>query len=311
MKVSTICIVLAYVSTVCSFATIGKSITSSSNNETTSLSTHHSAQNYLEDMKNEPQWRIVGGDDCHHTFMVDVVLAQTGAHVCSGTLISPHFVLSAATCYLNFTDPPPLHAVLGRSNYRESHSIIGIKWVQPAPKFLSEYRTVLPHQGEVSFIKLPSISYPDDLSDYCPSNLFTAAGWGNTNPNSINTADLSPKLKCANIPYLTNEKCSEKIERFNPDFYMCISDPRAKVGICHGDIGGPVFCDGIQYGIITDVKYCTDPLNPTFVVRVDRQMAEFISRFLKYFRSCSSSVFGKLLYFTMSLMTIVLTVFLN
>ncbi|KAK9869364.1 hypothetical protein WA026_003121 [Henosepilachna vigintioctopunctata] len=313
--ISTLCIVFARVSPVCSVAKIGKSITSSSNKTTTSLATNSPTENYLEKIENEPQLRIVGGHDCHHTFMVTVVVAQTWTYVCSGTLISPSFVLSSASCFLIIPGPPDLLAIIGRFNLRsKNYSAIKVKWIQPAPKYYTPDRVdvallylsekIYPREGEVSYIKLPAVIHPDDLSDFCPFNLFTAAGWGNVNSNRTNTVDLSQQLKCADIPYLNNRKCKEKAKHFNPNIYLCLSDPTAKVGACYGDVGGPIFCNDIQYGIISNAMYCADPQNPTFIIRVDREL-EFIHQYVRYYRSCSNSEIGKLLYISISLMTIV------
>ncbi|KAK9869366.1 hypothetical protein WA026_003123 [Henosepilachna vigintioctopunctata] len=319
--VSTLFIVFVRVSPVCSIATTEKPITSLSIKETSSSTTDSQDQNYLEDIQNDPQWRIVGGHDCHYKFMVTVIVAPPVRRLCSGSLITPYFVLTAATCFVDLPETHYLYAVLGLPNVVQgTHTTIIIKWTQPCPDFYSHDRVdlalaylnsaVVPSDRNMSFIKLPPYRFSDDLTNSCPSNSFTAAGWKNMNSNKNDAANLSTQLKCADIPYLRNEECEKKLERFNPKFHMCLFDPTGRKGACYADIGAPVFCNGTQYGIITDVQYCTDPRNLTFIVRVDRQMS-FISRMLRTYKSCSSSAFEKLLYLTICLMNVVLNKFLN
>ncbi|VEN41923.1 unnamed protein product [Callosobruchus maculatus] len=100
----------------------------------------------------------------------------------------------------------------------------------------------------VSYVKLPSAKMEGDFHKLCPQA--TTMGWGITNPMMLRTTNLS-SLQCVTHKMDPPDKCISAFHMKNdPKTILCShASPRRFL-----DDGGPLVCNNIQYGIITDLN---------------------------------------------------------
>ncbi|XP_044761322.1 trypsin-like [Coccinella septempunctata] len=241
------------------------------------------------EMKSSETPRIVGGWKCdieEYPFMVSLRTTIRLEHFCGGTLISSKWILSAAHCFSQVYNFPWLvSAVFGlsRSDMIGRH-VITSKRIYLHPTFNMRTtkddialvllrRSAFTIPGSVGYIKLPPKSLWGDLSAL-NLGVFLVAGWGSTEQSKdfiSHYPKISTYLRCVNVSYIPYEEClkySDAATLYN----LCTYNIQGGKDSCHGDSGGPLFHDGVQYGIVSWGMGCAEPKTPTFYTRVDRYL---------------------------------------
>ncbi|KAK9881400.1 hypothetical protein WA026_016290 [Henosepilachna vigintioctopunctata] len=239
--------------------------------------------------------RIVGGRTCtveEFPFVVSIRRHFNLQHICTGSLIDPEWILSAAHCLFK-TDPSEMVFLVGHSNIQPD-----LLQVMKAKKiyFPKDYKLyirddiVLVHlehkvkmfPGVVDTIQLPPSNLTDDLSEFCESHL-TAIGWGSTKPWSETKPkyEASPQLKCVDLRYITNMECIKfAFSAMNTNLICTLVADDGVSDTCQGDSGAPVFCNYKQYGIVSFGNGCGQKDRPKLNTRVDRYL-DFITSTMK------------------------------
>ncbi|MDK2413455.1 serine protease, partial [Aphanizomenon sp. 202] len=86
-----------------------------------------------------------------------------------------------------------------------------------------------------------------DYQEPSNGNICTAVGWGYT----VEGGDVSSDLRYVDLPYLTDEECRDIYGEDSVMIDMICAGFLGGQGVCNGDSGGPLFCDGVQQGIVS------------------------------------------------------------
>jgi trypsin len=237
-------------------------------------------------MSVQPASAIIGGQTAAPGFFgyVSFVGAVTGdaAYYCTGALVTPSVVLTAAHCAANL--PATAFTVgTGRLNlYDESTGqVVGVTSVAVSPTWNPS--TV---RGDVALLQLaqPSTASPlpiasaDDASwAYRGGTPIIVAGWGRTSPSGPPADDLH----WLDMSVQKDAYCAQTFLGTNPVYdvasMFCASQPGSMAGACNGDSGAPAIAQSASgaYEIVgvTSLFFFDDCMPPDVFARVSYSSA--------------------------------------
>ncbi|MEV8530762.1 serine protease [Streptomyces sp. NPDC051211] len=217
---------------------------------------------------------IIGGSQAsikQYPYMAQVFStdSQNRGYFCSGAVVSPTKILTAAHCVVNRNWKKGA-VVTGATHRADSSSLYGGKvfavkkaWAHPAYN-----ASKIDNDVAVLTLAKPTNAKPikvttsSDKASYKPGTSALALGWGRTSSKSPN---LSPNLKKAWMPIQADSKCSSPNvwgNRFIKGHMLCVGKPASgsnagTTTICNGDSGGPLVVNGRVVGITSwVVKDC-------------------------------------------------------
>ncbi|XP_031542794.2 brain-specific serine protease 4 isoform X2 [Vicugna pacos] len=224
--------------------------------------------------------RIVGGEDSTDAEWPWVVSIQkNGTHHCAGSLLTRHWVVTAAHCFKGNLNKPAQFSVLlgawqlGNPGLRSQE--VGIAWVQPHPVYSwkegsrADIALVrLEHSIQFSERVLP-ICLPDSSVRLLPDTNCWIAGWGSINDGvPLPHPQTLQKLK---VPIIDSGVCSRLYWRgagqgaITEDM-LCAGYLEGERDACLGDSGGPLMCQvegtWLLAGIISWGEGCAERNRP-------------------------------------------------
>jgi secreted trypsin-like serine protease len=197
-----------------------------------------------------PSSAVVGGNDASPGEYPSVAEITFGPFLCTGTLITPNWVLTAGHCS-NITAgtvaspaswPPPLISVRVGGVTQSDGERLGVSRVVMHPDYLltSGYDISLLQLSSSSTMAPTQVAGAGERSIWTAGTLETIVGWGVTSEGG----SQPDRLQEAQVPITTDSYCAGAYSDFDPRTMVCAGFPQGGVDTCQGDSGGPMFGRG-------------------------------------------------------------------
>ncbi len=239
---------------------------------------------------NQVDPRIVGGTNAAngaYPFMVALLNATQPdpyqGQFCGGSLIAPHWVLTAAHCIVQSADAngvpstfllaSSLDVMLGSNRLENPVTTIRAAQILVHPNYNAKTQ-----DNDMALVKLSSNSSLATVQALLPSDLALAGvgktakviGWGN---QSSTTNSFPIDLKEANVPIVAQSTCSAAYTGISARM-ICAGFAKGGIDSCQGDSGGPLLVSsglaGVwrQAGVVSFGEGCALPNFPGVYTRV-------------------------------------------
>jgi secreted trypsin-like serine protease len=194
-----------------------------------------------------PSSAVVGGSDASPGEYPAVAEITFGPFLCTGTLITPTWVLTAGHCS-NITGgtvaspaawPPQLINVRVGGVTQDDGERLGVSRVVMHPDYLltSGYDISLLQLSSSSTMAPTQVAGAGERSIWTAGTMETIVGWGRTSEGG----SLPDGLQEAQLPITTDAYCAGAYSDFDPKTMVCAGFPEGGVDTCQGDSGGPMF----------------------------------------------------------------------
>jgi trypsin len=194
-----------------------------------------------------PSSAVVGGSNASPGEYPSVAEVTFGPFLCTGTLITPDWVLSAGHCgsvtgaavASPASWPPQLINVrIGGVNQNDGEQRTASQViVHPNYVATSGYDISLIRLSQSSTMAPTQVAGAGERSLWTAGTLATIVGWGTTEEGG----DTPDNLQEARVPITTDAYCAGAYSDFDPATMVCAGFPQGGVDTCQGDSGGPMF----------------------------------------------------------------------
>jgi len=189
--------------------------------------------------------RIIGGDEAKpHDYPWQVSMLRTGSHICGGSIIDDHWVITAAHCcevgqanafslrsgvhHLSQANPNiqtrPVNRKVEHGSYNGNSLVNDICLLHVATAWEFKYGTAK--------IALPTVQ------EWTAEGESSITGWGSVREGG----SVSQTLQVVKVPIVTDEYCRAAYSGVNPvtSSMICAGLPEGGKDACQGDSGGPM-----------------------------------------------------------------------
>ncbi|XP_047516153.1 chymotrypsin-2-like [Pieris napi] len=203
----------------------------------------------------EPETRVVGGRDAPEGLVPHQVALKTKSNwtFCGAAVISDRWILTAAHC-VKSRQPSEFTAVVGTlsrtrggTSY-EISKVIAHKEHNKPNKFDNDIAVISTKEAIEFNKKVQPLPLP--TKDITAGLSCIVSGWG-----QLSAGWSSPdKLQYLYVNTLTSDQCNKKLNKKDGviigSSQMCTLNVREE-GICQGDSGGSLVCNGTSAGIVS------------------------------------------------------------
>ena len=194
-----------------------------------------------------PSSAVVGGTNASPGEYPAVAEITFGPFLCTGTLVTPDWVLSAGHCgsvtgaavASPASWPPQLINVRIGGVTQSDGEQRSVSQVVVHPDYLltSGYDISLLKLTQSSTMAPTQVAGAGERSIWTAGTLETIVGWGVTEEDG----DQPDNLQEARVPITTDQYCAGAYSDFDAKTMVCAGFPQGGVDTCQGDSGGPMF----------------------------------------------------------------------
>ncbi|XP_043338615.1 transmembrane protease serine 4 isoform X1 [Cervus canadensis] len=219
--------------------------------------------------------RVVGGKEASvDSWPWQVSIQYNKQHICGGSILDPHWILTAAHCFWKHLDVPNWKVRAGSDRLGSFPSL-------PVAKiFILEPNATHPREHDIALVKLQlPLTYSGMIRPIClpfsdeeltPGTPLWVIGWGFTEENGGKMSDI---LQQGSVQVINSTRCNaeDAYQGEVTETMMCAGLPEGGVDTCQGDSGGPLMYHSDRWQVVGIVSWghgCGGPTTPGVYTKV-------------------------------------------
>lgn len=219
--------------------------------------------------------RVVGGQEASvESWPWQVSIQYNKQHVCGGSILDSHWILTAAHCFRKHLDVSNWKVRVG------SDKLDNVPSLTVAKIFVTEHEPLYPKEKDIALVKLQfpltfsatvrPICLPFSDEELIPATPLWIVGWGFTEQNG---GTMSDTLLQASVQVIDSIRCNAE-DAYQGEVtaeMLCAGTPQGGVDTCQGDSGGPLMYHSGQWQVVGIVSWghgCGGPTTPGVYTKV-------------------------------------------
>lgn len=219
--------------------------------------------------------RVVGGETASvDSWPWQVSIQYNKQHICGGSILDPHWILTAAHCFRKHLDVSNWKVRAGSDKLGNFPSL-------PVAKiFVTELNITYPKENDIALVKLQfpltfsgtvrPICLPFSDEKLAPATPLWVIGWGFTEQDG---GKMSDTLLQASVQVIDSARCNaeDAYQGEVTEEMLCAGIMEGGVDTCQGDSGGPLMYQSGQWQVVGIVSWghgCGGPGTPGVYTKV-------------------------------------------